>query len=738
MVDYFRYMTKKKKNSDNKTTATTSFISSSSSSPIIGKKQQQRKKPIIRKRIRRQQQNVPQVVLFFLLRLIRQQQRRWILPILVIAVVVISSSSSSSLSFLGYELFTISSYWEKYDTSSISSSQSSRQEEVKSSPVVTACKYHGNCPIGTSCVKNYDDKKKKKKGTIVVGECLPYQGRRIKIVTTNTNTTTVNRNATQQRQQRLNPHKQQQQQFDYCISECRKELEYDEYYYYGTQLPIKIYDTYQGLLHGQQHGCVLTYGRIKQNKKKPGSAHPPSHMIMSTTKIKFDDWIQQRYRRIVRIDPYYINSNNYEGHDVHHQPQQQNAGGETLWNVLCEMPCHTDEDCHQFQQQQLAATHDPDDDEMTSSVATCEMTSNAANQIINDGGETTTGDSSINRILQSTKTCQYSQTQNDKSNTNNDDIDNDMVIVTGSNSDYFKALVNFISSVIYWAPNHKIVIYNLGMTTAQLQYLQETYMNHTVVDIHWWDRNQQSSDSDNLINPIPTYYPDHVRYNIHNYAWKSIIINETVHKYKSIFWVDSGATIVGPITPIQEIIHRTGIFLVKGQDEDMKYLSHESTYQTIQKYISPISTSSSVATTTENINKETWPAGRPHYAGGIQGHVYPSKYIDTIVIPNAQCALDVTCISPEGSSLYNHRYDQTSLSILAYNDRVTMVPHHTEYLAANFEQLNDDLRYTNGSRYVIWTSRKMCNFYKKLYKTSNNKKKKKKKKEETNYDDDGI
>lgn len=251
----------------------------------------------------------------------------------------------------------------------------------------------------------------------------------------------------------------------------------------------------------------------------------------------------------------------------------------------------------------------------------------------------------------------------------------DMVVVTGSNTAYYSALQNFAASLKYWSPDRKLVIYNLGMSPLQLKDIKK-WTN--VQALHWE-------------SGIPSTLPPHVN-DLKNYAWKSIIMNETVHEYKSIFWLDAGATFTGPIDSIEEIVHRNGIFLVRGQDDDMKRLSHAGTYSAL------------------GYDKDTFREGlkSPHYAGGIQGHVYPSRFIESLVIPNARCALDADCIAPRGSSLSNHRYDQTSLSILAYQSHV-QAPHYTEYLAAGREQLNPDL--SKVSEKILWTSRGSCDFY---------------------------
>jgi hypothetical protein len=247
-----------------------------------------------------------------------------------------------------------------------------------------------------------------------------------------------------------------------------------------------------------------------------------------------------------------------------------------------------------------------------------------------------------------------------------------MVIVSGADSKYFEALQNLAASVKFWSPKRKLVVYNLGMTTDELAQVN-SWSN--LYKLHWE-------------SGIPGSYPPHV-HELHNYAWKSIIINETVHLYRSIFWLDAGATFTGPVTPIQEIIQQHGIFLVTGQDEDMKLKSHPATYQWF------------------GYDKKTLSIG-PHFAGGIQGHVYPSRYIDTIVVRNARCALDPNCIAPPGSNLRNHRYDQTSLSILAYQRNI-QAPHYTEYLAAGRDQLNPNI--SQPKQMIMWTARASCQYF---------------------------
>jgi hypothetical protein len=197
--------------------------------------------------------------------------------------------------------------------------------------------------------------------------------------------------------------------------------------------------------------------------------------------------------------------------------------------------------------------------------------------------------------------------------------DHEMVIVSGSNDQYIHALKNLAGSIRYWAPNHKLVVYNLGMSKENLENLK-TWVN--VLDIKWKEG-------------IPDHYPRHL-HSLKAYAWKPVAINESLHEYKQIFWLDAGSTVAGPITEAIRITQQSGIFLVKGQDSDMKEKSHPGTYNAF------------------GYDKTSFRAG-PHYSGNTEADLYPSRYVDTVVIPNAQCALQESCIMPDGSNLANHQ-----------------------------------------------------------------------------------
>ena len=232
-----------------------------------------------------------------------------------------------------------------------------------------------------------------------------------------------------------------------------------------------------------------------------------------------------------------------------------------------------------------------------------------------------------------------------------------------------------ISSAQFWAKGNKFVVYNIGLTAEQKD----------------WIRNQTNVVSLEWSNGIPERYPRHVQSRTDNYAWKPLIHQETLLLYKMVLFLDAGSTLTGPIDFVVDVLKRTGIFLAKGQDESMEERSHEGTYQwfNLTKYYSQYPTGAS-------------------FGGGTVGHLYPSRYYDPVVSLDAKCALDVDCIAPRGSSRKDHRYDQTALSLCAYQPKVR-APHYTEHLAAEKSQL-PGLPFKPNYRFV-WTSRRTSSHY---------------------------
>ena len=406
-----------------------------------------------------------------------------------------------------------------------------------------------------------------------------------------------------------------------CVAACLRELRIDEHWYHESWPVVEWTEDVTSARGRPNPGCLVVYHREpqgdhfayldEQDRKERWTDVPPS----------LKDWVNHRFRHVVRVDPFSPD------------PTDQK------WTALCHGQCQSDADC--------VTTNDGSS---TVPGFVCREGVCARNPLF-WGPDLPTKDTPRSEMPAAAN----------------------MVLVTGATGGYLSGLTNLAASARYWAPQYKMVVYNLGGMTPQDVARIRSWSN--ILAVEWEDG-------------VPAQYPPHVHEG-KIYAWKPIIVNETVHKYGSIFWLDSGSTLAGPVQPVQEALQRYGIALMKGQDLDMRPKAHEKTFEWF------------------GYNKQAMSWG-PHFSGNTQAFLYPSRYIDTVVIPNCKCALDRTCIAPSGSGLTNHRYDQTTISILAYAPKVRL-PHYTEFLAAQSGQLNPNL--LEPSFKLVWTARQGCQFY---------------------------
>ncbi|CAH1779243.1 unnamed protein product, partial [Owenia fusiformis] len=246
----------------------------------------------------------------------------------------------------------------------------------------------------------------------------------------------------------------------------------------------------------------------------------------------------------------------------------------------------------------------------------------------------------------------------------------DVKIVTAANDDYFFGLMEFVASVHFWDPHTSIIVYDLGLRPQQKK-KAESWCNVQV-------------------NPLPESTPDHIRNEDRKrYTWKPLILQDAVTKYGAIFYSDAGSVIRGPLEPIRKLLIDDGHFFVQGQDMDMTKLLHEG----MCRYF--------------KVNKKML-KGKYSFAGNTQGYVRGGLAEKHILHPLVKCAISPECITPRGSSLQNHRYDQSALSIIIYTSSIAVQP-HTEFLAASWNQLNPN-PFLPSSK-IVWTSRQGSHSY---------------------------
>lgn len=248
------------------------------------------------------------------------------------------------------------------------------------------------------------------------------------------------------------------------------------------------------------------------------------------------------------------------------------------------------------------------------------------------------------------------------------------VIATAASARYFPALVNLVGSIHHWAPGTAVAVFDLGLDAAERARIERW----RDVRLHWagrgapagvrlrgrWRRRPHLS--------VPRYY-----------AWKPIAIAEAVDTYGSALWLDAGSDLRGPLAPIVQALDRDGCFLVRGQDLDMSRHLHADCARRLGH------------------DKAEF-AGLPSYAGNTQGYVRGSNAAAAILAPLVAAACDKRCISPRGAHLFNHRYDQSVLSVIAYTCGLA-IDDHTALIAAHRHEVRADPATASDKR--VYTAR---------------------------------
>jgi hypothetical protein len=114
--------------------------------------------------------------------------------------------------------------------------------------------------------------------------------------------------------------------------------------------------------------------------------------------------------------------------------------------------------------------------------------------------------------------------------------------VTSANSRYYEKMRNLIGSILFWEPDATIAIFDLGLSSEQRERVSR-WANVRVHDFNF------------------DLYPPHVR-TLTNFAWKPLVMNESLSIYESIFYLDTSVELRSPIDEIKSKIDKHGYFFV--------------------------------------------------------------------------------------------------------------------------------------------------------------------------------
>jgi Protein of unknown function (DUF1647) len=215
------------------------------------------------------------------------------------------------------------------------------------------------------------------------------------------------------------------------------------------------------------------------------------------------------------------------------------------------------------------------------------------------------------------------------------DLNDSFVIVTGADSSHFKSLCQLLLSVFRFEINPRVVVYDLGLSETERQYLQKTF---SLEKFRRFDYSQ---------------YPDYFNMKINSgeYAWKPVIIDEVLNEFKGcVCWMDAGNIVTGPLNTLRKIVNNVGMYSPVSQG-----LIVEWTHPETLKYL--------------NVSKNLM--RRRNLTGACVSAKYENLKARNLVCQWKHCALTRECIAPEGSSRKNHRQDQAVLSVLAHQSGIT-------------------------------------------------------------------
>ncbi|XP_054750608.2 uncharacterized protein LOC129256425 [Lytechinus pictus] len=250
-----------------------------------------------------------------------------------------------------------------------------------------------------------------------------------------------------------------------------------------------------------------------------------------------------------------------------------------------------------------------------------------------------------------------------------DELYQRIAIVSAFSQNHYLEALSFIASAQKYMPDKKIIIYDLGIKESVIPKVKKL-CNVELRSFPW-----QS-------------YPDHVK-NLHNYAWKPIIIDITLREFGAIFWGDASIRFKTSLKDLIPASTRHHGYMSHWHSFDPKtntkvrhqyYFTHPDMYASLdvdrRKYYA-------------SRNEAAYPAAnRQLYING-------SVIQRAVVQPMLRCSLKLHCIAPEGSKIGEHRYDASLLAILVYkNMKKEWTPQNNDN--AIFDRTIDIQRSTKG------------------------------------------
>ena len=214
-------------------------------------------------------------------------------------------------------------------------------------------------------------------------------------------------------------------------------------------------------------------------------------------------------------------------------------------------------------------------------------------------------------------------------------------IITISDTHFFDALTNLLSSIQKYEPTIEVVIIDIGLTEKQLVFLKNNF-SYKIKKFNF----------DNF----PIFFKDYDSDGkLGSYAWKApALFNEFYKSEKNIIYLDAGCELRKSLNSLKFIILKNGFYSPESSN-NIEYWTHPQTLKIMKA--------------NKNLLRKR------NFSSGIVGMAIDNEINQMIIEDWAKFSQIKDVIAPKGSSRKNHRQDQSILNILVHqNLKSYMIP----------------------------------------------------------------
>jgi hypothetical protein len=113
-----------------------------------------------------------------------------------------------------------------------------------------------------------------------------------------------------------------------------------------------------------------------------------------------------------------------------------------------------------------------------------------------------------------------------------------MLIVSAASSNHAGALLNLIATAKHFAPEARVVAYDLGLSTSEAGAVA------AAAELRRFDASQ---------------YPAHVA-DLKTFAWKPLVVRDALAAGEPVVWMDAGNLLHGPLDEVWDLLRGPGLY----------------------------------------------------------------------------------------------------------------------------------------------------------------------------------